>query len=404
MFQCLFTNVPFYTIFRKMKILWVNPSFLDYRIPVYKKLNELTNGQFYLIYSKQRVPARVIQKVEEAISLKNAIGLEHEKVIHIGRKGDYSNMGINIPCQMGLFKAINSVGADLIIGEGFFQWTPVAVFIAFFRRIPAVIAYEKTAHTERNCSRIRFLYRKFIGRFISGFSVNGKLTKEFLVSCGYKEKQIFIGGMSADSQGLSKQVKELSKENINIAKSKYQIHSKGISFLFVGRLIELKGVIYLLNAWTKHTKKYPEDHLFIVGDGILFEEFTVNFNDYSSIHFIGGVDYDQVFQYYSIADVFIIPTLEDNWSLVVPEAMACGLPIACSIYNGCYPELVHEGVNGKLFDPLEEKTLLHTLDYFHHIDINLFGKNSIEIEKEYSPDKAALRIYNMCQTIIKKNS
>ena len=34
------------------------------------------------------------------------------------------------------------------------------------------------------------------------------------------------------------------------------------------------------------------------------------------------------------ADVFVIATLEDDWSLVVPEAMACGLPILSSLYNG----------------------------------------------------------------------
>ena len=81
-----------------------------------------------------------------------------------------------------------------------------------------------------------------------------------------------------------------------------------------------------------------------------------------------------------------MPTLEDNWNLVVPEAMACGLPIACSIYNGCYPELVHEGINGKLFGPLKEKTIIEALKYFHHIELKIFGQASIKIEKQYSAD------------------
>ena len=46
------------------KILWVNPAFLDYRIPVYKELNELYKGNFNLVYSKNRIPERVQKKIK----------------------------------------------------------------------------------------------------------------------------------------------------------------------------------------------------------------------------------------------------------------------------------------------------------------------------------------------------
>lgn len=36
--------------------------------------------------------------------------------------------------------------------------------------------------------------------------------------------------------------------------------------------------------------------------------------------FIGRMEYDNIYKYYAIADVFLMPTLEDNWCLVVPEA------------------------------------------------------------------------------------
>lgn len=70
-----------------------------------------------------------------------------------------------------------------------------------------------------------------------------------------------------------------------------------------------------------------------------------------------------------------MPTIEDNWSLVIPEAMACGLPVATSIYNGCYPELVKKDINGYVFDTYKQETILDALDYFHHVDLIEFGKN-----------------------------
>jgi len=76
--------------------------------------------------------------------------------------------------------------------------------------------------------------------------------------------------------------------------------------------------------------------------------------------------------------------------------MACGLPIACSIYNGCYPELVHDGVNGLRFDPLDSTSFIETLSYFHTIVRKQFGIKSKEIESRFSADKVAEKIFQAC--------
>ena len=69
-----------------------------------------------------------------------------------------------------------------------------------------------------------------------------------------------------------------------------------------------------------------------------------------------------------------MPTIEDNWSLVVPEAMACGLPVATSIYNGCYPELVNKNLNGMVFDTFNMHTIIDTLAFFHKHDLKAMGE------------------------------
>lgn len=103
----------------------------------------------------------------------------------------------------------------------------------------------------------------------------------------------------------------------------------------------------------------------------------------------------KVHKYYGVSDVFVIPTLEDNWSLVVPEAMACRLPIACSIYNGCHPELVRKDYNGITFDPLNRQSLLDALSYFHSNDLKSNGANSRELEKFFGPEQTAQNVVAM---------
>lgn len=376
-----------------MKILWVNSSFLDYRIPVYKRLNELSGGNFYIVYSRTMVPERIPQKIEAAIG-NHAIAIA-DKQLCIGKSDTLANKNLKIPRPSGLYKAIKEVNPDIIIGEGFFQWTPFALRYSITHRKPLFIGYERTKWTERDCPKWRALYRKVVDKFTRGYLCNGVLTKEYLMDeLKVSEKKITTGTMSADSEGLAKASLSISPEERAAFKHSLGLHEEGITYLYSGYLIPRKGVDYLLQAWMKHIQTYPKDQLLLVGGGELQESLSKTYGGEKSIHFMGTVVYDTIYRYYNAADVFVIPTLEDNWSLVVPEAMACGLPVACSVYNGCYPELVHEGENGALFDPLDVKSTVKALDYFHHVDLEQQGARSIEIEKQYNTERVAQNIFN----------
>ena len=377
-----------------MKILWVNSSFLDYRIPVYKRLNELSGGNFYIVYSRTMVPERIPYKIEAAIG-NHAIAIDGENQLCIGKSDTLANKNLRIPRPSGLYKVIKEVNPDIIIGEGFFQWTPFALRYSITHRKPLFIGYERTKWTERDCPKWRALYRKVVDKFTRGYLCNGILTKEYLMDeLKVSEKKITTGTMSADSEGLAKASLSISPEERAAFKHSLGLHEEGITFLYSGYLIPRKGVDYLLQAWMKHIQTYPKDQLLLVGGGELQESLSKTYGREKSIYFMGTVVYDTIYRYYNAADVFVIPTLEDNWSLVVPEAMACGLPVACSVYNGCYPELVHEGENGALFDPLDVKSTVKALEYFHHVDLDQQGARSIEIEKQYNTERVAQNIFN----------
>lgn len=384
------------------RILWVNPSFLDYRIPLYKCLNNSLHGQFYLIYARPFIPERCHKKIQNILG-NNAIALENLKKCSLGNVNGFANKGVEVVYPKGLYSKISSVKPDLIIAEGFFKFTPWAVVYSFVHRIPLLIAYERTAHTERYAPWWRKLYRKFVDLFVDGYIVNGSLTKEYLVSQGANSNCIFTGGMCADSEALASAVKNMTlteKCELNNALGK---RSGGLTYLFVGQLIERKGVRYLISAWKDHVKQYPLDMLILIGDGDQRKELEEMSVCCDSIKFLGALDYSFVSRYYGIADVFILPTLEDNWSLVVPEAMACGLPVATSIYNGCYPELVKKDENGYVFDPLDAKSILLALDYFHKVDLEAFGENSKKVESNFNPKSTAKNIVDAITTFVDLN-
>ena len=380
-----------------MKVLYCNPSFWEYRLPFYAELNRLFNGNFHVVYSTKRyfgAHVNMLPKIKNVLG-ENAHPYENEwmyvRETHSMKIKDETYHAI--PLSLGLLTIIRKIKPDVLITEGFFQWTPFVQLYGWFFRVPVFVGYERTLYTERHNSRFKTFLRKLQDKSIAGYLVNGIETKKYLLSLGISEDKIFVGGMSADSTGLRTSIKKWSVEEKQNFKSKYISSNNGLIFLFTGQMILRKGVNYLLKAWVKHTQLYPDDKLVLVGGGVFLERWKKEYRKYSSIIFEGTVAYDEIYKYYAIADVYILPTIEDNWSLVVPEAMACGLPVATSIYNGCHVELIQDGENGFIFDTYNQESITNVLEKFHYMDLKKMGDKSILIEKNFNTEACAKREY-----------
>lgn len=389
-----------------MKILWINPTFLDYRVPVYDELNKLVNNNLHVVYNanENATPKRVSEKLKSCIG-NNANGLTGSKTFIIGKgsltkNNSFANKFIKINYQPKLLKTVLSYDVDIIIIEGFFQWSPVGYIKSLFQKTPVVLSYERTFHTERNAPKWRELYRKIVLKlFIDTAVVNGNLSKEYTSYLGLPKDKITTGGMAADSSFFRKESEKLEKK---LCREQWNFKEDTTVFLYVGRLIELKGIMNLLDSW----KSFDKDVLLVcAGDGDQKDEINnfLSSNNIDNVILLGAVEYEKLPSLYKASDVFIIPTLEDNWSLVVPEAMACGLPIACSKYNGCWSELVHDDINGKVFDPLDKVDTTNMLEYFYSKKDKLveMGKESNTIEQKYTPKNAAKAIYEACEIALK---
>lgn len=379
-----------------MKVLYCNPSFWDYRLPFYQRLNELFEGKFYVVYSTKRYHGRknLLERIKRVLG-ENALPYDNELMFDVKTRSfnRFTEGGKQIPLPFKLLHIIHKVKPNVLITEGFFQWTPFVILYSFLYRVPVFMGYERTPWTERNNGKLKTWHRKLTDKFVTGYLVNGSETKKYLMSIGVKEDKIHIGGMSADGEGLKTDIMEFKNSNQYQAYHKKYHNRNGLMYLFSGQIVERKGVKYLLSAWLEHINSYPNDMLIVVGGGDQYNELKNRYSGEQSIMMEGRVNYLDIHKYYAVADVFILPTIEDNWSLVIPEAMSCGLPVSTSIYNGCHPELVKKDVNGITFDSFKQESILEALDYFHHVDLKALGLNSIELEKEFNTENSARREY-----------
>lgn len=385
-----------------MRVTYVTRSFLDYRIPVFKALSQELKTRFNVIYSADYIPERVNIKARRSLG-GHAIGMTGEKRIGPNEFPDFANAAFRVVYQPGLLSEINKSRPDVLVGDGFFQWTSFALLYKVLKRVPLVVCYERTFHTERNAQWYRTAYRRFIIKYVDAITCNGKLSLEYTKWLGMPESRITTGHMVADTVGLGEVVASLSETERKVYRKKWG--SQKLIFVAVGRLNERKGIKELLLGWSLLEKRMPENgKLIIIGTGP--EEDSLRSLalklGLTSVHFLGPVVYDDIARYYAAADVFVMPTLEDNWSLVVPEAMASGLPVLCSKHNGCYPELIDPGKNGWVFDPLDKQDTFQALMkcFQKKTRLKQMGKRSMEIVSRHTAQHAAQAILDACKITI----
>lgn len=135
----------------------------------------------------------------------------------------------------------------------------------------------------------------------------------------------------------------MSKEEKIALRSELGMKEKYI-VLAVGQFIYRKGFDVLLEAATQFSSSIG---VYIVGDNPTEEYLSfVRDNSLENVHFEGFKIKDELKKYYKAADIFVLPTREDIWGLVVNEAMAYGLPVVTTDRCNAGLELIQNGVNG----------------------------------------------------------
>ena len=139
--------------------------------------------------------------------------------------------------------------------------------------------------------------------------------------------------------------------------------------LFLGRMIEKKGVLILLEA-AKKTKKNIK--FLFAGDGPLAEEIIEVSKSNKKIKYLGRIEEREKAIVYNSADLFVAPVLyEEGFATVYLEALACGTPIVTS-KRGCLPYFLTSKVTD-FVDKVSIDNILLILDkhYENKFDLNV---------------------------------
>lgn len=137
--------------------------------------------------------------------------------------------------------------------------------------------------------------------------------------------------------------------NVSDVRKELRIKEDDISVLFVGRLIKMKGVEYLIRAVKGLIPLYSNLKLVIVGDGDAREENERITSSIKENVIFTGYRSD-AYRFMCAADIVVLPSLCEGCPNVVLEAMACGTPVIASRV-GAVPDIIENDKTGIIVKP-----------------------------------------------------
>ncbi|MGI9598347.1 MAG: glycosyltransferase [Acidimicrobiales bacterium] len=128
---------------------------------------------------------------------------------------------------------------------------------------------------------------------------------------------------------------------------------RGTRLVFVGRVVEQKGLAILFESMQQLADDAPDLHLTIIGDGpdrAALEQRAADQGLAERVEFLGSKSQAEVAALLPEADIFVLPSYAEGVPVVVMEALATGIPVVATFVGGM-AELVEDGVTGFLVRP-----------------------------------------------------
>jgi glycosyltransferase involved in cell wall biosynthesis len=212
--------------------------------------------------------------------------------------------------------------------------------------------------------------------------VGGQPHKRYLIKLGMPADAIFFGYDVVGNDVLhGDKIKSLSSP----FEKPY--------FLAINRFVSKKNLLFLISSYAAYRQVAGDKawDLVLCGDGQQRPQMEQQITELALkdvVHLPGFLQQNELLPYFAHTSCFIHASIQEQWGLVVNEAMAAGLPVLVSNRCGCFEDLVIEGVNGFGFDPENSQQLTDLMLKVSsgEVDLAKMGHAALEHIQKFSPD------------------
>lgn len=273
---------------------------------------------------------------------------------------------------------------DCVIVGGYAPATSMLAMVCLhLKRIPFYLEIDGGVIREE--SRLKYGVKRFLVGLPNRCLSSGHISTEALIHYGAQPKDILeypftsLSGKDLLENPPTEEEKKTLRQELGVQEKRM--------ILAVGQFIPRKGFDVLLRS----AAGLPEDvGIYIVG-GEPTQEYLQLCQDLrlKHVHFRGFQKKDALDKYFQAADLFVLPTREDIWGLVINEAMAKGLPVITTDNCVAGLELVENGVNGYIVPVDDPEALTEKLTLALSQNCESLGAAALEKIRPYTLENMA---------------
>jgi len=206
-----------------------------------------------------------------------------------------------------------------------------------------------------------FLSRFF--RLIDAFLAIGTANRRYYRALGVPDSKIFDVPYTVDNERFIASA-TLAREERDAVRSQFALPLEKPVVLYASKFMRRKRPDVLIRAAALLRDRGYDFSLLMVGSGEMEAELRdmVQKLKLPGIVFTGFINQTELPRIYAASDVFVLPSENEPWGLIVNEVMCAGVPVIVSDEVGCVPDLVQDGVNGYRVSPGSPASLAGALE------------------------------------------
>lgn len=241
----------------------------------------------------------------------------------------------------GLLRRLRRERPALVIVAGFSPATAKLLVARWLFGVPYVIwSGDISIGGSLPASGLRTLFRRILVRGAKGFVAYGNLARQYLVALGAPADRIHVAINTVDTEFFREETARIRRS------TKPPEHHK---IICIGDLTVRKRAHLAIEAAGALATRRRDFILYLIGDGPERERLEMRVRELGIeplVRFEGFRQKQEIPAYLAHASAFLFPTGFDIWGLVLPEAMAAGIPCLSSGYAGATADLIRNGETG----------------------------------------------------------
>jgi len=342
---------------RKLRVAYLVSHPIQYQAPLLSKIHQEMDIDLTVFYcSDLSVRGYHDEGFGQAVQWDVPLldGYRYEFLPAVGNSKELSFWW---PFNYDLTRRLRSGKFDVLWVHGWAYWSHLlAVSKAKKLGIKVLIRGESGLHLKNKNTMQQWLKKRLMHYFlpkVHGFLAIGDLNRKFYLHHGVDTSRIFMTPYAVDNvffrakAAAARETREKFRASLGLALGRPVI-------LYASKMIDRKRPDDLLEAYIRlspDNRTEPQPYLIFIGDGELrqrLEERASQFN-WSTIKFLGFRNQSELPMYYDLCNVFVLPSVQEPWGLVINEVMNAARAVIVSDQVGCGPDLVRHGENGFIF-------------------------------------------------------